>query len=67
MQAAAPFVPLEGMIQSGRDLHGVMVHGVDPAWEDRLSGDMMNMVEGSLETLEPGAEASSLVASWPTT
>ena len=33
--AAAPFVQMEGMIQSGRDLLGVMVHGVDPAYEDR--------------------------------
>ncbi len=32
-----------------------MVHGVDPAWEDALSGDMINMVEGSLDILEPGA------------
>jgi len=53
--AAAPFVQIEGMIRSGRDLLGVMVHGVDPAWEDALSGDMINMVEGSLEVLEPGA------------
>ena len=52
--AAAPFVPIEGMIQSGRDLLGVMVHGVDPVWEDGLSGDMINMVEGSLGVLAPG-------------
>ena len=52
--AAAPFVQIEGMIQSGRDLLGVMVHGVDPAWEDALSGDMINMVEGDLGVLAPG-------------
>ena len=52
--AAAPFVQIEGMIQSGRDLLGVMVHGVDPAWEDALSGDMINMVEGNLDVLAPG-------------
>ena len=52
--AAAPFVQIEGMIQSGRDLLGVMVHGVDPAWEDALSGDMINMVEGDLGVLVPG-------------
>ena len=28
--AAAPFVQMEGMIQSGRDLQAVLVHGVDP-------------------------------------
>ena len=55
VRATAPFVPLEGMIQSGRDLHGVMVHGIDPAYEARLTGDRINLVEGSLETLQPGS------------
>jgi lipoprotein-releasing system permease protein len=55
--AAAPFVQMEGMIQAGRDLHGVMVHGVDPAYEDALSGDMINLVEGSLTNLDPGGRS----------
>ena len=55
--AAAPFVQIEGMIQSGRDLLGVMVHGVDPTWEEALSGDLINMVEGSLDVLEPGSRS----------
>ena len=53
--AAAPFVQIEGMIRSGRDLVGVMVHGVDPVYEERLSGELINMVEGSLGALQPGA------------
>jgi len=57
VSGAAPFTPIEGMIQSGRDLLGVMVHGVDPAWEEALSGDMINMVEGSLDVLEPGSRS----------
>ncbi len=52
--AAAPFVQIEGMIQSGSDLVGVMVHGVHPDWEGALSGDLINMIEGSLDALEPG-------------
>ncbi|MDH5622187.1 MAG: ABC transporter permease, partial [Gammaproteobacteria bacterium] len=52
--AAAPFIQMEGMIQSGRDLVGVVVHGVEPAYERALSGDMINMVEGSLDVLRPG-------------
>ncbi|MBT8088514.1 MAG: lipoprotein-releasing ABC transporter permease subunit [Gammaproteobacteria bacterium] len=52
--AAAPFVQMEGMIQSGRTLHAVLVHGVDPLYETALSGAMMNMVEGSLDALQPG-------------
>lgn len=54
ISAAAPFVQMEGMIQSGRDLHAVMVHGVDPAYEEALSGTLINMVEGSLDALLPG-------------
>ena len=53
--AAAPFVQLEGMIQTGRELHGVLVHGVDPEFEHALSGTQINMVEGSLDALQPGS------------
>jgi lipoprotein-releasing system permease protein len=52
--AAAPLVQMEGMIQAGRDLHGVMVHGIDPYYEKKLSGQLINMVEGDLEALEAG-------------
>lgn len=52
--AAAPFVQMEGMVQAGRELHGVVVHGVDPMFEEKLSGDRINMVEGSLANLVPG-------------
>ena len=52
--AAAPFVQMEGMVQAGRELHGVMVHGVDPVFEEKLSGDRINMIEGSLANLAPG-------------
>jgi len=51
--AAAPFVQMEGMIQSGRDLQAVLVHGVDPAFEEALSGEMINLVEGDLDNLQP--------------
>ena len=55
--AAAPIVELEGMIQSGRDLRAVIVHGVDPDYEDRLSGGVVNLVEGSLSSLQPGSRS----------
>ncbi len=54
VQAAAPFVQMEGMIRSGRDLVAVMVHGVEPGHEKRLSGDMINLVEGNFDVLQPG-------------
>ena len=55
--AAAPVVEVEGMIQSGRELRAVIVHGVDPGYEERLSGDMFNLVEGSLSDLQPGSRS----------
>jgi lipoprotein-releasing system permease protein len=54
VSAAAPFVQMEGMVQAGRELHGVMVHGVDPRYEGRLSGELINMVDGDLAVLVPG-------------
>ncbi len=55
--AAAPVVELEGMIQSGRDLRAVIVHGVDPDYENRLSGNVINLVEGELSDLQPGSRS----------
>jgi len=55
--AAAPFVQMEGMIQSGSELFAVLVHGVDPFYEKPLSGEMINMIEGNLEVLQPGTRS----------
>ena len=55
--AAAPFVQMEGMIQSGGELFAVLVHGVDPLYENPLSGEMINMVEGDLDVLQAGSRS----------
>ncbi len=55
ISAAAPLITMEGMIQSGRDLDAVLVHGVDPDFEQGLSGDTINIVEGSLAALSAGS------------
>jgi lipoprotein-releasing system permease protein len=52
--AAAPVVSMEGMLQSERELEAVLVQGVDPVAEQRLSGNTINMVEGRLDALAPG-------------
>lgn len=52
--AAAPFIQMEGMIRSGRELVAVMVHGVEPSYEHELSGDLINFIEGDLDVLQPG-------------
>jgi lipoprotein-releasing system permease protein len=50
--AAAPLVQMEGMIQSGRDLKAVVLHGIDPSYEAALSGSLINMIEGNLGVLQ---------------
>ncbi len=52
--AAAPVVSMEGMLAAGGDLEAVLVQGIDPAAETRLSGDTINLVEGRLDALTPG-------------
>lgn len=54
IEAAAPIVQMEGMIQAGPDLHAVLVNGVDAAFEQGLSGTQMNLIEGGLDELRPG-------------
>ena len=53
--AAAPFSSIEGMIQSGRELYPLKVHGVDPAFEGAMSDGRVTMLEGGLDALQPGA------------
>lgn len=53
--ASAPLVPMEGMIQSGRELRAVLVHGVEPEFEKTLSEPPLNLLEGSLDNLQAGS------------
>ncbi len=53
--AAAPLVTMEGMIQSGGSLEAVLINGIDPASERELSGDTINIRQGSLDSLTAGS------------
>ncbi len=55
--AAAPLVQMEGMIRSGRKLQAVLVNGIDPEYEEHLSGPWINMLEGNLDALRPDSRA----------
>ena len=55
--AAAPLVEMEGMIQSGRELRAVLVHGIDPEFEQSLPERPINLLEGSLDNLQPGSRS----------
>jgi lipoprotein-releasing system permease protein len=53
--AAAPVVEMEGMIQTGRLLAGVLGNGVIPELESTLSGEHVHHIAGGLERLKAGS------------
>lgn len=54
IEAAAPFVFLQGMMTMRGAVHGALVYGVDPAWEPKVSIISQHMLEGSLDDLDSG-------------
>jgi lipoprotein-releasing system permease protein len=55
--AAAPHIEMEGMIRAGATLKAVFVSGVVPEFENALSGDTIDFVEGNLDVLKPGMKS----------
>ncbi|MDH3532767.1 MAG: lipoprotein-releasing ABC transporter permease subunit [Gammaproteobacteria bacterium] len=55
--AAAPLVAMEGMIQSGKELRAVLVHGIEPQYERLLAEPPINLLEGDLGNLQPGSRS----------
>lgn len=54
--AAAPIIEMEGMVRTGRSLHGVLVHGIDPATEMGVSGRNVDFVAGKLDDLRDSGQ-----------
>ena len=54
VRAAAPYVRGEGMLIHGRAVSGVLVRGVIPSDEQKVSVIGSKMVEGRLQALKPG-------------
>lgn len=54
VQAAAPWVELEGMIRAGRDLKPVIVNGIDPNFEAGIAGQSVRFELGELDDLVAG-------------
>lgn len=54
--AAAPVIELEGMIRTGRSLTPVLVNGVLPAYQEKLSSGSVRFVAGGLAALAPGRD-----------
>lgn len=54
VRAAAPYVNGQGMLSLDGSVQGVMVRGIEPAAEDRLTALAGKMKQGSLMDLQPG-------------
>ena len=51
---SAPFVEGEGMVRHGRELSGVMLRGIEPAAESKISKISQHMLAGQLDDLKAG-------------
>lgn len=54
VKGAAPFIPLQGMITAQGQVSGIMVNGIEPQYEKKVSIVQNFMVDGSLEQLKSG-------------
>ena len=54
VQAGAPYVTAQAMLARNQALRGVQVNGIDPAAEPGVSALAQQMVQGQLDTLQPG-------------
>jgi lipoprotein-releasing system permease protein len=55
VSATAPFIEGQGLLVFGEQLSGVEIRGIDPVAEDAVSGVGDTMLEGELESLQPGS------------
>jgi lipoprotein-releasing system permease protein len=55
--AASPYIDAEGMVRGERgEIMGVRVRGVDPEHVGQVTDLRQDLIEGSLESLQPGAQ-----------
>lgn len=54
IEATAPFIHLQGMITAYGQVSGLMVSGVEPDYEKKVSIIGEHMIEGSLDDLKAG-------------
>jgi lipoprotein-releasing system permease protein len=51
--ASAPFAMSQAMVSRDGQMRGIMVRGIDPAQEPKVSGALSRLMSGSLQSLEP--------------
>lgn len=57
VKGAAPFVAAQAMLVRGESLSGVQIRGIDPKLESAVSDIHGQMMDGSLDALQPGSYA----------
>lgn len=55
VEGAAPFVDVQAMLGRSGNLRPVLLHGVDPAVESSVSRIKEHLLDGRLESLQPGS------------
>lgn len=56
VKAWSPFVLGQVMLSAGKNVHGVVLHGIDPEMEARTTDLLKNMVEGSIDFPVPSED-----------
>lgn len=54
VEAAAPYVEIEGMIRADSALQSVMVNGIDPLSERQISESYLTLIAGDMDSLVAG-------------
>lgn len=54
IEAAAPFVDAQGMLTNGDQVRGVLVYGIDPEYEEKVSILSDHMKQGGVQNLQAG-------------
>lgn len=54
IEAAAPFIQLQGMLTANGQVAGVMVTGIEPEYEKKVSIIQHHMSEGTIDNLQAG-------------
>ncbi|KAB0626609.1 lipoprotein-releasing ABC transporter permease subunit [Acinetobacter gandensis] len=54
VQGVAPFTQLQGMLTAQGQVSGIMVSGIEPEYEKKVSIIQNHMVEGSIDSLKKG-------------
>ena len=55
VEAVAPFIELEAMLSTGRELGGAILTGIDPAAERVLTSVSEHIISGSYDSLQSGS------------